>query len=486
MKYNRAKMSMKRTFYLVLIALLGLSPTINAQVKETISQSYDFNIDANKESPTEFIQQYVLDSVQIWQKKGRYETTAEYTSRVTEENRQSYAQKLARNAEAIYIQKYYNDIKGFTIADYDADNESFLFKNDIFGKIVVPVPRTKAEMFEKSWRIDKSKVEMFVDGNNVFIKKMPFIAQGETFWYDNTKSATFAATNASVLLPDLVLDLTAEEQYESRQQIGEKNITVGKSDVDVNIPKTSTINDKTFVMVIANENYKRVEKVPFAINDGKTFSEYCHQTLGIPTQNIKCVYDATLNDIRAELNWLKNVLTAYNGEAKAIVYYSGHGIPDEKTSSAYLLPTDGYGTDIETAFSLETLYQELGSVPSQRITYFVDACFSGSKKEGDMLIAAKGVAIKAKPGVAQGNSVVFSAATGDQTAYPYSEKQHGLFTYYLLKKLQETGGDVSYQDLGNYIQTNVRKISAVKSKIQTPTIVPGTQASVTWKIWNLK
>ena len=54
-----------------------------------------------------------------------------------------------------------------------------------------------------------------------------------------------------------------------------------------------------------------------------------------------------------------------------------------------------------------------------------------------MLASARGVAIKVKQTIPVGNMVVFTAAQGDETAYPYKEEEHGLFTYYLLKKLQE-------------------------------------------------
>ena len=78
-----------------------------------------------------------------------------------------------------------------------------------------------------------------------------------------------------------------------------------------------------------------------------------------------------------------------------------------------------------------------------------------------MLASARGVALKAKGDVPQGNMVVFSAASGDETAYPYKEKGHGLFTYFLLKKLQESKGDCTLGELGEYIQTNVRQQSVV-------------------------
>jgi hypothetical protein len=69
--------------------------------------------------------------------------------------------------------------------------------------------------------------------------------------------------------------------------------------------------------------------------------------------------------------------------------------------------------------------------------------------------------------------VVLSAAQGDETAYPYPEQHHGLFTYYILKKLQETSGNVTLGELSDYVIDQVRKRSVLENdgKIQTPTIV---------------
>jgi hypothetical protein len=104
-----------------------------------------------------------------------------------------------------------------------------------------------------------------------------------------------------------------------------------------------------------------------------------------------------------------------------------------------------------------------------------------------MLASARGVALKAKSGVPQGNMVVFSAAQGDETAYPNREQQHGLFTYYLLKKLQETQGDIALKDLGDYITKQVSQQSLLlNSKKQTPCVTPSVTLGDQWQNWKLK
>ncbi len=265
-----------------------------------------------------------------------------------------------------------------------------------------------------------------------------------------------------------------------------ETIQTNESDIDIDIPIVKEENKSTFVVIIANENYTDVEKVPFAIHDGDAFQKYCITTLGIPQKNIKYISDATLNNIRRQLIWLEQVMEAYQGNASVLFYYAGHGIPDEKDKTAYLLPVDGFGSDVSTGYSLEKLYTELSSKPAKSVVVLLDACFSGAKRDGGMLASARGVAIKAKQNTPKGNMVVLSAAQGDETAYPYEEKGHGMFTYYLLKKLQETKGNVTVGELADYVTSEVRKQSIViNGKMQTPTASPSEKA-VDWRNWKLK
>ena len=210
--------------------------------------------------------------------------------------------------------------------------------------------------------------------------------------------------------------------------------------------------------------------------------------MGLPEKNVHYVADATYNDMKAELDWVTTVARAYDGEADVLFYYAGHGVPDEETKSAYLLPVDGYGSNVSTGYSLAKLYETLSAMPAKSVTVLLDACFSGAKRDGQVMASsARGVAIKADSGEPKGNMVVLTAATGNETAYPYKEKKHGLFTYFLLKKIQETKGKVSYAELVDYIRTEVSRKSIVENnKSQTPTLIPAAEVGESWKKWNLK
>ena len=281
---------------------------------------------------------------------------------------------------------------------------------------------------------------------------------------------------------------TIIQQTVVQQQGGRtSNAPIPSSDVDQNIPHTSTVNGNTFAIIIANEKYDREAEVQFASNDGQMFKRYCEETLGIPNENVHYRENATLNNIIAEVDWLKKVCSVFGEEARVLFYYAGHGIPDEASKDAYLLPVDGMGSNVATGYKLSSLYETLGQMKAQNITVFLDACFSGSQRDDKFLVSARGVSIKAKPAAPQGAMVVVTAAQGDETAYPYKEKGHGLFTYFLLKKLQESKGDCTMQELTDYVKSQVSKRAIiVNEKPQTPTISYSAAMGEKWKSIKLK
>lgn len=182
-----------------------------------------------------------------------------------------------------------------------------------------------------------------------------------------------------------------QPQLAQYQQTSIPRKEVIQSDVDQNIPQSNKQSGNTYVLIIANEDYQFVDDVNFAAHDGEIFKEYCIKTLGIPERQIRYCANASYGVISDGVDWLKYALNNFEG-SKAIVYYCGHGIPDEKTGDAYIIPVDGKGTNTTTCYSLNTLYTTLANTKASNITYFMDACFTGANKEGSMLVAARGVA----------------------------------------------------------------------------------------------
>ena len=249
------------------------------------------------------------------------------------------------------------------------------------------------------------------------------------------------------------------------------------SDVDINIPKTQ-IKSKSIVVIIANENYKYEHYVPYAENDGDVISKYFEYTLGIPKHNIHLIKDASLNTMKREVEWL---IENSHDVDNIFFYYSGHGIPAKDLSTSYLLPVDGYAKDPETGLNIQWLYSKLASTNVKSIV-LLDACFSGSGRHQNMLVEARGVAIKPKDIMPQNNTIVISACQGVEMAYPYEEKKHGLFTYYFLKSLQTTNGKVSLGKMYDYIHKSVSEMSKIyKGNVQTPSISVSHDLKDIWR-----
>ncbi|MDE6480493.1 MAG: leucine-rich repeat protein [Muribaculaceae bacterium] len=262
---------------------------------------------------------------------------------------------------------------------------------------------------------------------------------------------------------------------------------VEPSDVDIDIPFTGKNNKNTFALIIANENYGKLANVPFAINDGEAFANYCRRTLGIPEKNILLYKDASYGSMREAFGDLRLINEFAGDNMKVIVYYAGHGAPDDATLDPYLIPVDAGRINRDVCIPLASIYQELGSMKLESAIVFLDACFSGGTRENKMVMAdARAIARVPKKQGLTGKVAVLSATSDEQTALPYRDKGHGMFTYYLLKRLQETKGNVTLSDLKEYITKEVsRNSSIVNRKEQTPTFTVSNGASSVWDSWKL-
>ena len=251
--------------------------------------------------------------------------------------------------------------------------------------------------------------------------------------------------------------------------------------VDKNIPKNSNVNNHTYCVIIANDNYLEAPHVDYAINDGKIFKEYCHLTLGIPENQIRTFINAGYTDIIKAIRFLENIQT-FDKNAKLILYYSGHGIPNEQDRTAFLLPVDGSPMEIQTCVSLKTLYDRLGKIKSKNVCVLIDACFSGTNRGGEKGMTASRGIVRIQEDTTSGNTIVFTAASADETAFALKEANHGLFTYYLLKGIKDSKGKIKLGELFRGIKEGVSKYSVLENdKPQTPSSICSPSLSGKWE-----
>ena len=446
----------------------------------------------------------IRDEIEKWSKKKEYETKEDWRNRVNETTRRNKVEELKDSARVWYIKSYAPKELECSILSYDADDGVYKIEaknvnnykgyyksyledghTEYFGPVVyvfAKVPVSEAPAFKENF--DKVKIEptYCIAKNYLGIASCKFTLNGKTYvspvLYDDETA------NVQIDLPPLKIDLGGGKKNDMASSSNQEKID---DTLDKNIPSTNVSNNRTFVVIIGNEKYSQVANVPYAERDAKVFAEYCRKTLGVPDKNVRTYGNATYAGFVQAINDIKKIAEAYNGDLSVVFYYAGHGVPNEQSKDAYLLPVDADGKQMDVCYSVGKLYKELNGMNAKNVVVFMDACFSGSQRGDGMLASARGVALKAKAETPQGNMVVFSAATGDETAYPYKEKGHGLFTYFLLKKLQESKGDCTLGELGEYIQQNVRQQSVViNRKSQSPTVMPSQTMIESWKNMKLK
>jgi len=282
--------------------------------------------------------------------------------------------------------------------------------------------------------------------------------------------------------------------YNNKEEITKKTVNIatfnsGPDDifisklpnVDMNIPKTTNVRRNTYVIVIGNEDYKSKQpnlsyeaNVKYAINDAKIFKEYLNNTLGVPNTNISYLTNATSAEIKQAINKVKQ-LPLVNSNAEIIFYYAGHGLPDDKTKEQYLIPVDVNSSNLNFGLKINEIETELSSNNPKQVLLIFDACFSGAARN-ESLLSNRAVRVRPKEIVIKGNSIILSASSNEEASKAYDEMQHGMFTYFLLKKIQETKGNVDLQTLFDFIHFNVREKSLlINNQFQTPTITKSPQ-----------
>ncbi|MFA5647739.1 MAG: caspase family protein [Bacteroidales bacterium] len=264
------------------------------------------------------------------------------------------------------------------------------------------------------------------------------------------------------------------------------------SDIGKNVPENKNISDLSFALIIGNEDYASYQtdltnemNVEFARNDASAFKNYSIKTLGIPERNITFLLDATYGQISQALTKMNLISKSTDGKATLYFYYAGHGLPDQNTRESYLMPVDVSGSNLSSAINLKDVYSKLTEHPSEKVIVFLDACFTGGGREQGLL-SARAVRVRPKEDLLKGNLTVFASSSGEQTSLPYREQQHGLFTYYLLKKIQETKGELTLKELSDYLTEKISLESIlINNREQTPKTNVSHGIENKWQDWKL-
>ncbi|MEE9912316.1 MAG: caspase family protein [Deltaproteobacteria bacterium] len=223
-------------------------------------------------------------------------------------------------------------------------------------------------------------------------------------------------------------------------------------------------------VVIGIEKYQMLPASDFSINDAGLIKDYL-LSLGLSERNIEFITNerATFTAIKKAIeSWLPNRITI---KSKVIVYYSGHGAPEPKSGSAYLVPFDGDPNYLEdTGYPLKRLYEKLGSLQAAEIMVMIDSCFSGAGGRSVLAKGARPLVLTAEPLSLPSHMAVLTATQGSQISTSSPAKGHGIFTYYFLKAIKD--GKRNLPEIYETIKPQVEDEAKQLNIRQTPGLNP--------------
>jgi hypothetical protein len=221
---------------------------------------------------------------------------------------------------------------------------------------------------------------------------------------------------------------------------------IATPDILLTIPTGKPAGRYDVAVIIGNANYSAsgTPNVDFALQDAQLVQQYLIKAFGYDTSNIIYIENATLakmselfgtsDDYQGKLyKWVKP------GQSKVFIYYVGHGAPDQQSGEGYFVPVDANPQYIRTSgYKLSTFYENLSRIPAIKKTVVIDACFSGSSANGQLLKGVSGLTarLKSEPKASVAADLLLTSAGMDQVSSWYPEKGHSLFTYFFLKGIQ--------------------------------------------------
>jgi len=422
-----------------------------------------------------FVKAYVENELENWERREPGESTGHYRSRVTNEKRKALMPLLEEEARDKYLEEIAKTlVLDLTLLGYDSHESKMILKETRFGRLEFKVPNEKAAAFEDSWSSIDVKPNFFIYNDTLGLARAIFsLPTGDEYMYINNVILDSMYVGIPYMLTPVYI-------------FGEKvrnGVEDGKfTDVDRNIPKGDTINKFTWVVIIANENYRNESKVKYAKNDAETFRNYCMKTFCIPKKNIKYITNATMKDIDFAVNWMSGIAKHYGEKAKIIVYYAGHGISSKRTKKSYLVPVDGQFSKVKSCYSVDLLIDNLGALPVASATLFIDAGFNCYNRKGETLMDDVRIGLRSKNQAIMGNVVAIFAAQGSETAYQFEDKKHGVFTHFLLNEIQNNPDEMTLGGLFYEVQSKVKSYSLTEfKKMQSPTVIYSAGLGEKWK-----
>jgi tetratricopeptide (TPR) repeat protein len=239
------------------------------------------------------------------------------------------------------------------------------------------------------------------------------------------------------------------------------------------------LNGKKRALIIGVSDYDKLQPLTFCRNDASSMFRLL-LSLGYEIE------DNT--NLSGYVRWqdMRDIIIEYFNNSKVrrddtvIFYFSGHGVPD--ANGGVYLGTSEIDPDLPSkrGLSFDELTKIMQGSNSSQIVAILDCCYSGSAKiskgnEDDRAKLGLSAISKVSRSINQGEGICLLASSQSfQEAYNLEERDHSLFTYFLLEGLSgnydsiNSNGFVTVDTLSNYIYDKFMELPENKRPKQKP------------------
>lgn len=230
---------------------------------------------------------------------------------------------------------------------------------------------------------------------------------------------------------------------------------------------------KQYAIIIGVNGYhKSIGRLEYAVADATGLHEVLTAAPGgfLPEDTVLVAddqpdeYRPTRGNIYAALQRIKLA----GPEDMILIYFAGHGVMHD--NKLWLLPSDVTSSTIENmAVPYADIIGLLDDSPAKHKVVILDACHSGAGRDIGQMTGEVQNEIK----TGSKGKVILYSCIADEKSYPWPEKGHGAFTYFLIEGLKgradaSDDGLISAKELGSYTYRKTHEWAIHSNYKQTP------------------
>ena len=265
------------------------------------------------------------------------------------------------------------------------------------------------------------------------------------------------------------------EAIDLRGNIATREMTIVRLQAEQGTPEAaaSAIPGQRYAVIIGIGAYQDERlNLSYTVNDAQGLYDLLTDPLygAIPKENVQLLLseEATTANIRKALNALRRKATP---DDTVIIYYSGHGAPEE--DQTYWVTYDADIDDLlSTALSSNDIADMLDRISSKQLITFLDSCYSAATVKRTHQSRSLPTEIPWDKFTGEGR-VIISASNGKELSLELDEYKHGVFTYYLLEGLKgkadkNEDGYVEVEEIWDFVKRQVQDKARAEGNKQTP------------------